>query len=312
MAVRLLPSPLCPLLGRCAVMPLRPDNIICFRREFAAGLNNPREGRALHHRYVLILALGAGATVYVDDRTIRLEAGEGLLIFPFQFHDYSHPARENINWLFFTFDLIDAGSQQLLRYRPFRATDSVRRLAAELIEAYLQPAEDDLTSLLLALLLLRVRQAPATRLSSNAAPSPPGLMMQVNHLVQRRNEIRTVHAIAQSLGISESHLRARFRASCGVSVCQHLRRLRLERASGLLRLTTNSVTEISDRCGFSSIYSFSRSFHDAFGVSPRSYRTLGFQIPMHTARDPFRRRSGLGAVKPFHVSRLAGNSNGKV
>jgi len=188
----------------------------------------------------------------------------------------------------------------------------VRRLAAELIEAYLQPAEEDLTSLLLALLLARVRQAPATHLSSNAAPSPPGLRMQVNHLVQRRNEIRTVHAIAQSLGISESHLRARFRASCGVSVCQHLRRLRLERASGLLRLTTNSVTEISDRCGFSSIYSFSRSFHDAFGVSPRSYRTLGFQIPMHTARDPFRRRSGLGAVKPFHVSRLAGNSNGKV
>ena len=81
MAVRLLPSPPCPLLGRCAAMPLRPDNIICFRREFAAGLNSPREGRALHHRYVLILALGAGATVYVDDRTIRLDAGEGLLIF---------------------------------------------------------------------------------------------------------------------------------------------------------------------------------------------------------------------------------------
>lgn len=97
-------------------------------------------------------------------------------------------------------------------------------------------------------------------------------MSQVNHLVQRRAEIRTVQEIAQSLGISESHLRARFRASCGVSVSQHLRRLRLEKASGLLRLTTHRITEISDQCGFTSIYSFSRTFREAFGVSPRCYR----------------------------------------
>jgi AraC-like DNA-binding protein len=226
----------------------------------------------LHHRYVLALALGAGATVYVDDRAIRLNAGEGLLIFPFQFHDYSEPTRDNINWLFVTFDLADGDSQQLLRYRPFVITNSVRQLAVELIEAYLEPSEGELTSLLLGLLLARVRQAPATFQSLNAAPSPPALMLQVNHLVQRRIEIRTVHEIAQSLGISESHLRARFRASCGVSVCQHLRRLRLEKASGLLRLTTNRITEISDQCGFTSIYSFSRTFRDAFGVSPRSYR----------------------------------------
>jgi len=271
-AVALLPSPPSPLIGRCAATLTRPDNIICFRRELAADLNNPREGRALHHRYVLALALGAGATVYVDDHTIRLNAGEGLLIFPFQFHDYSEPTSDNINWLFVTFDLADGDSQQLLRYRPFVITNSVRQLAGELIEAYLEPSEGELTSLLLGLLLARVRQAPATFQSLNAAPSPPALMLQVNHLVQRRSEIRTVHEIAQSLGISESHLRARFRASCGVSVCQHLRRLRLEKASGLLRLTTNRITEISDQCGFTSIYSFSRTFREAFGVSPRSYR----------------------------------------
>jgi AraC-like DNA-binding protein len=251
---------------------MRPDNIICFRREFASDLNNPRDGRALHHRYVLVFALQAGATVYVDDRTIRLNTGEGLLILPFQFHRYSDPTSYNINWLFVTFDLIDADSQQLLRYNSFVMTASVRQLAGELIEAYLQPAEEDLTSLLLALLLARVRQAPATHHSLGAVPSPPALMLQVNHLVQRRYEIRTVHEIAQSLGISESHLRARFRASCGVSVCQHLRRLRLEKASGLLRLTTNGITEISDQCGFTSIYNFSRTFREAFGVSPRSYR----------------------------------------
>ena len=78
--------------------------------------------------------------------------------------------------------------------------------------------------------------------------------------------------MARSLGISPSHLRARFRASCGVSLGRHLRRLRLEKACGLLRLSQNRVTEIADLCGFSSIYSFSRAFRSAYGVSPMAYR----------------------------------------
>jgi len=53
---------------------------------------------------------------------------------------------------------------------------------------------------------------------------------------------------------------------------KHLRRLRLERASGLLRLTPNRVSEIAEQCGFNSIYSFSRAFHAAFGQPPVAYR----------------------------------------
>jgi transcriptional regulator GlxA family with amidase domain len=60
-----------------------------------------------------------------------------------------------------------------------------------------------------------------------------------------------------------------------VSIGRHLRRLRLERACGLLRLGPQRVSEIAEQCGFSSIYSFSRAFRTTYGVSPLVYRHRG-------------------------------------
>jgi len=268
----LLPSPLRPLHGKRAAPLALPDNIICFCRRSATDLNRPQRGRALHHRFVLILALETAVTVAVDDRAIRLDPGEGLLVLPFQFHDYIQPDGEDLRWLFVTFDMIDAAPLQALRFRPFVLTPVVRQTAAELVEAYLTRGEGDLTSLLLSVLLQRIRQAEPILRRHHKPPIAPGLIMQVNQLAQSNDEPLSVKEIARSLGISASHLRARFRASCGVSLGRHLRRLRLEKACGLLRLSQRRVTEIAELCSFTSIYSFSRAFHTAYGVSPMAYR----------------------------------------
>lgn len=268
----LLPSPLRPLHGKRAAPLALPDNIVCFCRRSATDLNRPQRGRALHHRFVLILALETAVTVAVDDRAIRLNPEEGLLVLPFQFHDYIQPEREELRWLFITFEMIDAAPLQALRFRPFVITPTVRQTAAELVEAYLTRGEGDLTSLLLAVLLQRIRQAEPILRRHQRPPVEPGLIMQVNQLAQSNEQPLSTKEIARSLGISASHLRARFRASCGVSLGRHLRRLRLEKACGLLRLSQRRVTEVADLCGFTSIYSFSRAFHSAYGVSPMAYR----------------------------------------
>jgi AraC-like DNA-binding protein len=268
-----LPQPPHQLLGLRPGPLVLPDNIVCFQRRSAAELNRPRRGRALHHRFVLILALHATVSVCVDDRVIRLTAGEGLLVFPFQFHHYIDAGQKDLLWIFITFDLGDAESLQALQYRPFVFSPEARVLATELIGAYQKEGRmSELPALLLALLLARIRrQEPAPR-RKQAPAAAPGMVNQVNQLAHQTNEPLGIKEIARAMGISQSHLRARFRASCGVSIGRHLRRLRLERASGLLRLTPNRVSEIAEQCGFNSIYSFSRAFHAAFGQPPVAYR----------------------------------------
>jgi AraC-like DNA-binding protein len=280
-----LPQPLHQLQGRSAKALMLPDNIVCFQRRAAADLNKPRRGRALHHRFVLICALRTAVTVCVDDRSIRLKSGEGLLVFPFQFHHYAEPQQTALSWLFVTFELAAPEALASLRYEPFRLTPELRALAAELVAAYETERTADLSVLLLALLLERLRRLkpPAPHAEADTAPQP-GLMLRVNQLAQRSGEPLGLGEIARTLGISPSHLRARFRASCGVSIGRHLRQLRLEQACGLLRLGPQRVSEIAEQCGFASIYSFSRAFRSAYGVSPLAYRHSGRAAPVGRRR----------------------------
>lgn len=275
-----LPQPPHQLVGRSTTKLALPDNVVCFQRRAAADLNRPRRGRALHHRFVMICALRTAASVCVDDRTIRLRAGQGLLVFPFQFHHYVEPKGENISWLFVTFEYTEAEELAALRYQPFELTPQLRSLAAELVEAYETERAADLPVLLLSLLLARLRRLKFSAHGAAAAATPaPGLILRVNQLAQRSAEPPGIKDIARGLGISLSHLRARFRASCGVSIGRHLRHLRLEQACGHLRLGPHRVSEIAELCGFSSIYSFSRAFRVAYGVSPLAYRHSGRAAP---------------------------------
>jgi AraC-like DNA-binding protein len=278
--VHRLPQPVHQLIGRPASTLILPDNIVCFQRTAAADLNSPRRGRALHHRFVLICALRTAVTVCVDDQNIRLRPGHGLLVFPFQFHHYIEPQRAKLAWLFVTFELTDAAPLAALRHQPFELTPPLQALAAELVEAYETERTADLSVLLLALLLARLRRLqPAGPIRAPGDAPVPGLMMRVNQLAQRGGEHPNLKEIARALGISPSHLRARFRASCGVSIGRHLRRLRLEQACGLLRLGPQRVSEVAEQCGFTSIYSFSRAFRLAYGISPLAFRHSGKAAP---------------------------------
>lgn len=284
-----LPQPNFQLLGRRpAPLPL-PANIVCFQRQTADELNKPRKGRALHHRFVLMCALRTAVTVCVDDRNLRLNAGEGLLVFPFQFHHYAGAQREEISWLFVTFELNDAEPLAALRYRPFQLAPSLRPLVAELVEAYETERTEELPVLLLGLLLARLRRlkhpAPHHHAPAPAAEPEPGLILRINQIAQRTGAPPSIKELARTLGISPSHLRARFRASCGVSIGRHLRRLRLEQACGLLRLGPQRVSEVAEQCGFGSIYSFSRAFRLAYGVSPLAFRHSGKAAPQRRVRE---------------------------
>jgi transcriptional regulator GlxA family with amidase domain len=72
--------------------------------------------------------------------------------------------------------------------------------------------------------------------------------------------------------VSEAHFIRCFRATFGETPHRYLQRRRVERAMFLLRETERSVTDISLDVGFGSLGTFSRTFHEIVGESPRDYR----------------------------------------
>ncbi len=84
----------------------------------------------------------------------------------------------------------------------------------------------------------------------------------------------TISDIGREFGYSVSHLRAVFRDRLGVSLGRYMRESRLAEAAQLLQTSDFNVSEIGVRCGFESLYAFSRAFRKAYGSPPRSYRQL--------------------------------------
>ncbi len=74
--------------------------------------------------------------------------------------------------------------------------------------------------------------------------------------------------IAQVIELSTRQLERLFAKHLGVSPKRHYLQLRLEKARGLLRQTSMSVTDICVACGFRSLSHFSKSYRGTFGQSP--------------------------------------------
>ncbi len=138
------------------------------------------------------------------------------------------------------------------------------------------PQNDELASWL-SLILSRLRHALLPSRSPGGPPSRVApelsLVARINReFLPRVHEICGLKDLSRRLAISESHLRARFRGETGISLGQHLRRLRLQKAMGLLAQSEFSVTQIAEQCGFDTVFTFSRSFSRFADISAKEYR----------------------------------------
>lgn len=78
-------------------------------------------------------------------------------------------------------------------------------------------------------------------------------------------------AIANQTGVSEVYLRRQFKEACHTTPKQYILELRIRKAKQLLAEGHLCVNEIAESCGFSSVYHFSRAFHNVVGSSPTEY-----------------------------------------
>lgn len=77
----------------------------------------------------------------------------------------------------------------------------------------------------------------------------------------------SVKDISAYLNLNESHFIRLFKTHTGITPKQHIQSYRLSKALEMLKQGTN-VTEVSEKCGYSSPSSFYFAFKEKFGYSP--------------------------------------------
>lgn len=231
-----------------------------------------------HHRFVLCICLATEGGVQVDADVFNLKPGEGLLFFPYQPHHFTQFDSDEIAWLFVTFEMRDSEWLEPLRSKVLSIGEGELDQFKQMAEKY-NSQQSDLVIPLLAVLLDRLLNTVgkphlAKNLSSRATQSHQhaNLSAALDYIHSKLDTPIQVGDVVAAAGCSETVLREIFVKQLNTSIATYIRKRRILRACQLLDKSDESIAGISDRCGFSSQYAFSRTFKQMMNCSPSSYR----------------------------------------
>lgn len=263
-----------------------PYNIRVFLRQRPAS----QLGRAIHNQHTLAIALRTSGGAIIDNRFIRLTPGRALLIFPRQIHDYVDIEQHEVLWLFCGFLLDDNEAYKTLRFNPVALCPQAFPDIEALVRLALQPEVNSTLdadsrglrlALRLKLLLEQLLDSRWQELSTNEGnKSAQDATHDDNPLVAHTCRFISTHLqdyisiedIATHLHVSPGHLRNEFRRRTGCSLGRYIRYIKMHNACSLMNTTNLSLAEVGERCGYSSIFAFSRAFKKDKGIAPSEYR----------------------------------------
>lgn len=254
-----------------------PDNVLLFMRDAVRNLS-PRKDADFHHRWVLLIPLAGRGIVRIDRNPCELMPGLAVLIPPLHLHDYTRVAERALRWLFVTFEWPGHTAHSTV-WRGVRSFNALADEALEqLVATWVRRPSGEGT--LLAAQVMNLLTSLYTEMQGSVSIDPrtttgvpPGILAAVQAKLRDsgRSPLR-IDALAQALGSSESHLRAKFRREAGISLGRYLRELRVREAGILLRENGITVKAAAERLGFNDIYAFSRAFKNVVGVPPSLVR----------------------------------------
>jgi AraC-like DNA-binding protein len=205
--------------------------------------------RHFHHRTVFIFPLQGSGRIVVNGRAFGLGPGRCALIRPYQFHHFTGFSSGEIDWLIVTFE--GAGSHvDGTVFKPESAGfwADLACLLKEFRAGSVANGGGIRLACRLALLLDELSVAVAVRAESRGkAAESEDLLLKVHELISSdMGRMISIENMGRSLGISASHLRARFRKGTGKSLGEFQREVRLQKAAELLAQTEASVAEVGE------------------------------------------------------------------
>lgn len=108
------------------------------------------------------------------------------------------------------------------------------------------------------------------------APQDPDLLRRLLRAKDRMDaaphEDWPVRRLARVSCVSDAHFARSFKQAFGLPPHRYLLTRRIEQATSLLRDTNLPITDIAFRTGWNSLGTFTRTFHDITGQTPRTVR----------------------------------------
>ena len=224
----------------------------------------------VHYRHVLVINLGDPVRMLVDGDSIELKADSFMLLLPYQYHRYINKSQNNIYLLFLTFELEDNLFFEQFRNMIFQYDKKSNR-KLEILIGYYNNKNELLLPYYSGYFLLSILSEPIPISTRSEKSKNSGIINEICHTIYRNKKIR-IKELCRKMNLSDRYLRRIFKKVMNITLGQYILEIRMFEAMKLLTITDMSIGEISDKTGYDSIYSFSRSFKKSIGLPPKEYR----------------------------------------
>ncbi len=238
--------------------------------------------------FELTVATAGRGTVYTNGVAIPIARGEIYLSFPWDHHAIRSDDADPLKYDFFAFSAEEASLLADLYAIMEQNADADRRVirdeaVASLIGAAIAELDsgrrhsERLLGAILSELVIRVVRGffreDERESSRTDAASLDALCYRLMHYIDTHiYTMESLRELSDFTGYNYSYLSALFCRVTSESLSSYYRRRRLETARLHIAENVLSVTAIAELLRYSSIYTFSRAFKDAYGCSPEQYR----------------------------------------
>ncbi len=236
------------------------------------GVCGPRIQR--DYQLVVLLSGEANATVHGLKRTFH--AGQISLMLPGQQElvAYTRDKPTHHTWVAVKPDFIPRGLAQKLASAPkiLPISDLFSHLMETAMSHPTYKGEAGMEMLdALGITMLHEYLRTAENAAQDLVTQTP-VDQAMRHMEDHLGDEHCLANAAKVAGITPQHLIKCFRAKLGTTPGRYLWQLRIERATGFLQHSGMTISEVASRCGFKTVFHFSRMFRETHGKSPRDFR----------------------------------------
>ena len=229
---------------------------------------------------------GAG-TILTNGKAVPVNRGDLYLSFPGDFHGILSDTKHPLKYDFFAFNTASAQLSEELEALTRRAMPAEQRLFCDERIRYLVAdaiaevngdgvfSERILTAAfeqILLYILRDFRSLTEPRHAANVGKQEELCYRMMHYIDTHIYTMESLSELADAMCYNYSYLSDLFCRVTSDTLLHYYRTRRLEAAKLLLCEGRLSVGEIAELLHYASIYTFSRAFKEAYGVSPASYR----------------------------------------
>ena len=238
-------------------------------------------GRILHEYHFVLISKGKGILESKSAGVININAGDGIILFPQEWHRYkpSQTTGWTEHWIGFSGSIAELVMKDLFFDIKKPVVENcanllVMNLMSTLIQLVLEePFGFQRTASGICLQLLaeicNIQKTPDPNKANQSLISKAKFIMN-----QRVDHDFDLQSFCRHEGVTYSKFRKNFKNTTGLAPLEYFILIKIEKAKELLNSTHMNTKQIAFSLGFNSDHYFSRLFKSKTGQSPQEFRAI--------------------------------------